>query len=93
MCPRPRRFRRISFNPSVYYFKPSGIPMSELQETYLERDELEALKLHDVQSLDQVSAAKQMGISQPTFARILDSAYKKIADAIVNGKAIVISKT
>jgi len=59
-----------------------------LEEIVLSPDELEALKLYDVDCLEQTKAAEKMKISQPTFARILDSAYKKIADALVKGKAI-----
>lgn len=55
-------------------------------------DELEAIKLHDVDGLEQIDAAKKMNISQPTFGRILNSAYKKIAEAIIKGKAIRIEK-
>jgi predicted DNA-binding protein (UPF0251 family) len=66
--------------------------MRVLEEVELLPDELEAIKLHDVDNLDQISAAKKMKISQPTFARILDKAYKKIAKAIIKGMAIKISK-
>jgi len=59
-----------------------------LEEVVLRADELEALKLYDVDGLEQTKAAEKMKISQPTFARILDSAYKKIADALIKGKAI-----
>jgi predicted DNA-binding protein (UPF0251 family) len=74
------------------YFKPRGIPLRSLDEVVLEHDEVEALKLHDVDGLDQVDAAKKMNISQPTFARVIDSAYKKVAEAIIRGKAIRIVK-
>jgi len=67
--------------------------LSGLDEVVLERDELEALKLHDVDELEQIDAAKKMEISQPTFGRIIDRAYKKIARAIIEGKAIRIEKT
>ena len=90
--PRPLRPRRLCFNPEVLYFKPRGVPISSLEEEELFHDELEALKLHDVDGLDQIEAAKKMKISQPTFGRILDKAYKKIAIAITTGKAIKISK-
>jgi len=90
---RPKKNRCLRFNPEVLYFKPRGIPLSVLEEEELLPDELEALKLHDVDGLDQVEAAKKMNISQPTFGRILDKAYKKIAIAIVKGRAIkIISK-
>ena len=65
--------------------------MRELEEVIILRDELEAIKLHDYDGLEQTEAAKKMGISQPTFARTLDRVYKKIADGIINGKAIKIS--
>lgn len=87
---RPKKNRCLRFNPEVLYFKPRGIPLSTLEEEELFHDELEALKLHDVDGLDQIEAAKKMNISQPTFGRILDKAYKKIATAIVKGKAIKI---
>lgn len=80
--------RCIRFNPHVMYFKPRGIPLRELEEIIVLPDELEALKLYDVDELDQMHAAKKMNVSQPTFARILDSAQKKIARAIIGGKAI-----
>ncbi|MFH1354173.1 MAG: DUF134 domain-containing protein [bacterium] len=85
---RPKIPRCLCFDPQVYYFKPRGVPMRELEEVILETDELEALKLHDVDGLEQIEAAKKMKISQSTFARVLGSAYKKIAEAIVKGKAI-----
>jgi uncharacterized protein len=64
--------------------------MRMLKEVVVLRDELEALKLHDVDGLEQTEAAKKMGISQSTFARTLDKVYKKLADGIINGKAIKI---
>lgn len=89
---RPKKDRCLRFDPEVLYFKPRGIPLSTLEEEELFHDELEALKLHDVDGLDQIEAAKKMNVSQPTFGRILDKAYKKIAVAIIKGKAIKIIK-
>ncbi|MEA3355618.1 MAG: DUF134 domain-containing protein [Patescibacteria group bacterium] len=89
---RPKKQRYLQFNPSVYYFKPVGVPLRFLEEVLLEPDQLEALKLHDVDGLEQVKAAEKMKISQPTFARILDGGYKKIAEALIKGKAIRIEK-
>lgn len=88
--PRPKRARRLRFDPHVTYFKPRGIPLRQLEEVELMRDELEAIKLYNIDGLDQTAAAKQMNISQPTFARLLNKANQKIADAIINGKAIKI---
>lgn len=87
---RPRRCRRVGFNPNVVYFKPQGIRMRELEESILAFDEFEAVRLKDLEGLDQEIAAKKMGISQPTFHRLVVSARKKLADAIVKGKAIKI---
>lgn len=89
---RPTIPRRLRFNPGVFYFKPRGIPMKTLQEIELFPDELEAIKLHNVDNLDQTSAAQKMQISQPTFARILNRAHQKIAQAIIHGKAIKITQ-
>lgn len=88
---RPKKRRRINCNPSAYYFKPRGIPMYELQEIVLEDDELEAIRLADYQDLSHEEAASRMKISRATFGRILHSARRKIADGILNGKAIQIS--
>ena len=85
---RPRIKRRLHFNPDVSYFKPRGIPLMELEEVELYPDEVGAIKLYLVDSLDQTDAAKKMDISQPTFARTLSSANKKVAEALIKGKAI-----
>jgi len=85
---RPRRPRCLHFKPSIYYFKPQGIPLRMLEEVALSPEELEALKLYEVDGLGQIEAAGEMKISQPTFARTLESAQKKVAQAIIKGKAI-----
>jgi len=87
---RPRLCRRVFLEPNVVYFKPRGIPLSELDETILNIDEFEAVRLKDLEGLEQEECAKKMNISQPTFHRLVLSARKKISDAIVNGKAIKI---
>jgi predicted DNA-binding protein (UPF0251 family) len=74
----------------VTYFKPAGIRMVDLEESVLPVDEFEAVRLKDLEGLDQKTAAKRMNISQPTFHRTILSARRKIAEAIVNGKAIKI---
>lgn len=66
--------------------------MRMLEEVVLLPDELEALKLYEINDLEQKEAAREMGISQPTFARILSRANKKIAEAIIKGKAIKIER-
>ena len=90
--PRPRLDRRIRFNPNITYFKPQGIPMRCLEEVELTAEEAEALRLKNIEELDQNECAKKMNTSQSTFQRILASAYKKISVALIKGKAIKIIK-
>ncbi len=90
--PRPCINRRVRFNPNVDYFKPAGIPLRQIEEVELTLAEAEAIRLFDVQKLEQKQCAGKMEVSQPTFSRILDSARKKIGDALINGKAIRIDK-
>jgi predicted DNA-binding protein (UPF0251 family) len=71
-------------------FKPRGIPAAELETITLGLDELEALRLKDLDGLEQGDAATRMNVSQPTLHRILESAHKKIAESLVQGKALVI---
>jgi len=89
---RPFKPRCVDFDPSVTYFKPRAMPLSKLKEIVLHTDELEALRLCDLKNLEQTEAAKKMKISQSTLQRILTSARKKVALALVEGKAIKISK-
>lgn len=88
--PRPRRIRRIFHHPEINFFKPVGIPLRNLEEVIIPYEEIEALRLKNLEQMDQKKAAKKMKISQPTFNRLLISARKKITDALVNGKAIKI---
>jgi predicted DNA-binding protein (UPF0251 family) len=88
--PRPRKIRKIRFNPEVTYYKPAGVPMRELEEVEISKAELEAIRLNDFKGLDQTESSEKMNISQPTLHRILLSARKKIAEALVKGKAIKI---
>ncbi len=89
---RPFKPRCLRGNARVTYFKPQGIPLRSLNEISLETDEFEAIRLHAHENLNQVDAAKQMNISQPTFARILNRANKKIAEALIKGYAIKIER-
>jgi len=91
--PRSKIKRCVCFNPGVTYFKPQGIPLRLLEEVVLMPDEVEALKLYEIDGFEQTKAAKKMKVSQPTFARILASATQKIAEAIIKGKAIKIDQT
>ncbi len=88
--PRPRQYRRVAHLPRSSYYKPAGIPLSILQHVTLTIDELEAIRLANLQGFYHEQAAKKMNISRQTFGRILESAHKKIADALVNAKALSI---
>jgi uncharacterized protein len=87
---RPCKCRRIHGRPCTDYFKPRGVALSELEEVVLTLDELEAMRLADLDGLYQEEAAQKMNISRQTFGNIIESARKKTADAIFNGKALKI---
>ena len=89
--PRPFKHRKICCDPETDYFKPRGIPIGLLEEISLTMDELESIRLADFDGLYQEDAAKKMNISRQTFGNIINSAHKKIADALLNAKAIKIS--
>ena len=89
--PRPCMRRRVRGKPNSSYFKPSGIRMIDLEESELFLPEFEAIRLVDLKDVSQEDAGKRMKISQSTLSRVLKSGRGKIADAIVNGKAIRIS--
>jgi predicted DNA-binding protein (UPF0251 family) len=88
--PRPRRCRRVGHLPQSSYYKPRGVPLSMLEHVNLTVDELEAIRLADLEGLYQEDAAKLMNVSRQTLGRILESAHMKIADALVHGKALSI---
>ena len=85
--PRPTKWRRVAFIPEVTYFKPAGIPLRVLEEICLSVEEAEAIRLKDLEGLEQEQCAERMSISRPTFQRVLGLARQKIADALLNGKA------
>ena len=86
--PRPCCLRHIDVNPCAVYFKPAGIPVHMLAEVVLTLDELESLRLADLNGLYQEQAAEKMKISRPTFSRVIEQARRKVADALVHGKAL-----
>jgi len=88
VMPRPPKARHVEFLPEVTFFKPAGIPLRELEEVILTIEELEAIRLKDLENLEQGQCAEKMNISRPTFQRVLGSARTKIALALVEGKAI-----
>jgi len=89
--PRPQKSRRIAHVPEVTYFKPAGMPMRSLEEIELSLEEAEALRLKDLEGMEQEPASARMNISRPTFQRILSSARRKVADALLNGRAVRIA--
>ncbi len=89
---RPRKLRKVFFSPNIIYFKPRAVPLSALKEVSLSPDELEALRLCDLERIKQKKAAQRMKISQSTFSRTLTAARKKVAQALVKGEAIRIQK-
>ena len=89
---RPKKNRKINCQPNAYYFKPRGIPLIELETIVLEKDEVESIRLADLESLTHEAAAAEMKISRATFGRIVNSARFKVSKAILEGKAIEIVK-
>ncbi len=86
--PRPRNCRRVEGTPSVTYFKPRGVPLRELAETYLSVEGFEALRLADLEGLAMEAAAASMQVSRHTFGRILTEARRAVAEALVQGQAL-----
>lgn len=85
---RPVKIRKVACTPEYNYFKPAGVPMVFLEEVCLNVEEAESIRLKDLEGLEQEECAKKMNISRPTFHRILNIARRKLADALLNGKAI-----
>ena len=85
---RTRKPRRVRFTPEVTYFKPRGVTLASLEEVNLKVEELEALRLVDLEGLGQKEAAARMDVSQSTLHRVLASAHQKVSEALVSGKAI-----
>ena len=88
--PRPVNCRQVDRLPASTYFKPRGVPKSSLTVQVLTLDELEALRLADMEGLYHSAAAQNMGVSRQTFGRIIDNAHRKVAQALVQGQALEI---
>jgi uncharacterized protein len=86
--PRPEKIRRINILPQAKYYKPAGIPIRNLEEITITVEEFEAIRLKDLEGLEQEEGAELMNISRPTFHRVLNSGRHKIAEALYNNKAI-----
>ena len=85
---RPPCCRRIAGKPIAAVFNPAGIPVREVEGVVMSLDEFEALRLADLEGLYQEQAAGRMGVSRPTFGRILESAHRKVAEVLVRGAAL-----
>lgn len=80
--------RHVGCRPNVGFFKPAGVPAHALEVVTLTLDQVEALRLADLNGLYQEQAAVQMHISRQTFARIVEEARRRVADALIHGKAL-----
>jgi predicted DNA-binding protein (UPF0251 family) len=80
----------VGHEPEVDFFKPRGVPLGSLEQVILTVDELEAIRLADLRGLYQDRAAEQMRISRQTFGRIIESAHRKVAEALIHGRALKI---
>lgn len=88
--PRPVKLRKIKALPVYDFFKPVSVPIFDLEQVFLKVEELEAIRLKDVEGLNQAECAEKMRISRQTFQLIIDEARHKVAVALVEGKAIKI---
>ncbi len=88
--PRPKKCRSVKCKVNAYYFKPRGIPLVDLEDIVLGFDELEAIRLADHRGLYHDKAAVEMNVSRATFGRILKQGRKKVAEALIMGKALKI---
>ena len=87
---RPKKPRWVKCEPDERCFRPKCKPLKELEGVNLSLDEFEAIRLCDLRGLNQEETAKRMKVHRSTISRILESARGKIADALVNVKAIKI---
>ncbi len=90
MAPWNRKCRKIEKEFENHVFKPKAIPMSKLERVELGHDEMEALRLVDLEHMRQTDAAEKMDISSATIQRIIEAAREKVARALIEGHAIVI---
>jgi predicted DNA-binding protein (UPF0251 family) len=88
--PRYRKRRRCRQIPTELVYKPTALPMAELNVIELELDEFESMRLCDLENKNQIDAAEIMGVSRATVQRLLTSGRKKVIDAMLNSKAIKI---
>ena len=88
--PRPRKHRSCQAFNGDRVFKPRSIPMTDLQRVRLDLDELEAMRLCDIEHCDQAEAGRRMGISRGTIHRLVKSGRAKVLRSILNSHALII---
>jgi predicted DNA-binding protein (UPF0251 family) len=86
--PRPVKYRCVELVPQITFFQPIGVPLGSCEQVILSIEEVEAIRLKDLDGLDQEESAQRMHVSRATFQRVLDSARRKMAEALIQGKAI-----
>jgi len=89
---RPRKRRRLAYTPQTLIYKPAGVPLQQLSRVVLLPEELEALRLADLDGLSQIESAERMAVSRSTFQRILERARRQVALALTQGQALVIEE-
>ena len=90
LMPRPPCCRQVAGKPAASVFRPAGIPIHTLEQVVMTLDEFESLRLADLEGLYQEEASARMKVSRSTFSRIVETARRKVADALVHGKVLVI---
>jgi predicted DNA-binding protein (UPF0251 family) len=91
-CGRKRKSRNIDADHSDLSFKPCGVRKDTLENVVIYEDEMEAIRLADLESLYQQDCADKMAISRTTFSRLVESARRKVADALLNKKVLTVEK-
>jgi len=87
---RPKKCLCVSCKPNIDFFGPGGVRVFRVDAIVLGLDELEAMRLADLEGLYQEEAAMRMNVSRATFGRVINEARRKVADAIIHGKALTI---
>jgi len=87
---RPQKDRFVTCDPTISYFKPRGVPLREMDEVRLTIDQMEAIRLADLEGFSQEEAGQKMGVSRATFGRIIQRAHHVVAEALIHGKAILL---
>ena len=90
--PRPMKLRQVAQAPYATFFKPVGVPLNALEGVTLSLEEVEAIRLKDIEDLHQEECAKHMGISRGTIQRLLSRGREKVVNALLSSEAILIGE-